>query len=54
LTTAEQSINQAQNSLEMANKSFEQFAKESKAEQNRLTWQRNIFAAAAIYLVLKK
>ncbi|WP_110955228.1 hypothetical protein [Anaerosinus massiliensis] len=51
-TKAKSSLDQANNSLNEANQSLQQFAKEEKSKIIKLTWQRNLFAIAAIYGIL--
>lgn len=50
---AKQELQTANNLLQKANEYLDQYAKEVKKEQTRLTWQRNLFAAAAIVLTVK-
>ncbi|MEA4834948.1 MAG: hypothetical protein VB133_07435 [Anaeromusa sp.] len=54
LTTTQQSLVKAQASLQTANELFQQYAKEEKAKQNKLEWQRNLAIIAAMYFASRK
>lgn len=51
---AKEDLKKASDSLKEANQSFDQYAKEMKAKQNRLTWQRNIAIVGVFAALLVK